>query len=81
LWLPFFDFVKAAIRAHQIVQPTLIMAGEKDLPFILSVAHYLKSRIRGSTFALFHHSAHMINLEEPEKFEKTLLDILKKKVG
>jgi pimeloyl-ACP methyl ester carboxylesterase len=69
---PLYAFA-TQLEALQI--PTLILVGDEDEPCI-DVGIFLKRRIPRSGLAMFPQSGHAINLEEPDLFNRTVLDFL-----
>jgi pimeloyl-ACP methyl ester carboxylesterase len=55
--------------------PTLIMTGDEDEP-CLEPSLYLKRKIRSSGLVVLPKAGHTINLEEPEAFNRAVLDFL-----
>lgn len=55
--------------------PTLLVAADEDAPS-LDATLWLKRTIPDSGLAVFPRTGHAINLEEPELFNRTLLDFL-----
>jgi pimeloyl-ACP methyl ester carboxylesterase len=55
--------------------PTLIMTGDEDEP-CLEPAIFMKRKIRSSGLVVIPKSGHAINLEEPEAFNRAVLDFL-----
>jgi pimeloyl-ACP methyl ester carboxylesterase len=55
--------------------PTLIMTGDEDEP-CLEPAIFLKRTIRAAGLVVFPNSGHAINLEEPDLFNRSVLDFL-----
>ncbi len=55
--------------------PTLIIVGDEDEPCI-EPALFMKRHIPRSGLVFFSQSGHAINLEEPELFNRTVLDFL-----
>jgi pimeloyl-ACP methyl ester carboxylesterase len=55
--------------------PTLIMTGDEDEP-CLEPAIFLKRTIRTAGLVVFPNSGHAINLEEPDLFNRVVLDFL-----
>ena len=55
--------------------PTLIVTGDEDEP-CLEPAIFMKRKIPAAGLAVIPKSGHTINLEEPEAFNRTLLDFL-----
>ena len=58
--------------------PTLIIVGEQDAAVILNMADILKDKIRGSKKIVFPKVSHHLKMEEPQKFNQTAFDFLKK---
>jgi pimeloyl-ACP methyl ester carboxylesterase len=55
--------------------PTLIITGDEDDP-CLEPGIFMKRKIRSSALVVLPRSGHTINLEEPEAFNRALLDFL-----
>ena len=55
--------------------PTLIMIGDEDEPCV-EPAIFMKRNIPRSGLSVFPQSGHAINLEEPDLFNRTVLDFL-----
>jgi pimeloyl-ACP methyl ester carboxylesterase len=55
--------------------PTLIMTGDEDEP-CLEPAIFLKRTIRTAGLVVLPNSGHAINLEEPDLFNRVVLDFL-----
>ncbi len=55
--------------------PTLIVTGDEDDP-CLAPGIFMKRKIRSSALVVLPRSGHTINLEEPEAFNRALLDFL-----
>ena len=60
---------------EKLAVPTLIVTGDEDDP-CLEPALFMKRKIRSSALVVLPKSGHTINLEEPEAFNRTLLDFL-----
>jgi pimeloyl-ACP methyl ester carboxylesterase len=69
---PIFDY-EDELRRIQI--PTLILAGDEDEP-CLEPALFLKRTIPSSGLVVLPQSGHAINLEEPDLFNRAVLDFL-----
>jgi pimeloyl-ACP methyl ester carboxylesterase len=69
---PIFD-LEAQLRALTV--PTLIVFGDEDDPCI-QPGIFMKRCIPRSGLAVFPQSGHAINLEEPDLFNRTVLDFL-----
>ena len=61
------------LRALQV--PTLIVIGDEDEPCV-EPAIFMKRNIPRSGLAVFPQGGHAINLEEPDLFNRTVLDFL-----
>jgi pimeloyl-ACP methyl ester carboxylesterase len=66
----------AAERLDSIRVPTLVMIGEVDEPGGVAAGHHLASSVEGARLVEFPGVAHMIQLEEPERFNRLVLDFL-----
>jgi pimeloyl-ACP methyl ester carboxylesterase len=55
--------------------PTLIMTGDEDDP-CLEPAIFMKRKIRSSGLVVIPKAGHTINLEDPDLFNRALLDFL-----
>jgi pimeloyl-ACP methyl ester carboxylesterase len=60
-------------RLEALHVPTLIMTGDEDDP-CLEAAIFMKRKIRTSGLVVFPKSGHAINLEEPDLFNRAVLD-------
>ena len=69
---PIFEY---ADELQALSMPVLILAGDEDEP-CLDPALFLKRTIATSGLAVFPQSGHAINLEEPDLFNRTVLDFL-----
>ncbi|PKB78347.1 MAG: hypothetical protein BZY88_18780 [SAR202 cluster bacterium Io17-Chloro-G9] len=62
-------------KLHQLRVPTLVLIGDEDEPCI-EPAIFMKRHIPTAGLAVFPQSGHAINLEEPDLFNRTVLDFL-----
>jgi len=62
-------------RGVQMMRPTLIMTGDEDDP-CLEPAIFMKRKIPTAGLVVLPKSGHTINLEEPEAFNRAVLDFL-----
>ena len=60
---------------ERLTVPTLIVTGDEDEP-CLEPGIYLKRKIRTSGLVVIPKAGHTINLEEPEAFNRAVLDFL-----
>ena len=56
--------------------PTLVIAGAHDVATPPSDAEYLAESIPGARLAILDHAAHLANVEQPEAFDRVLLEHL-----
>jgi pimeloyl-ACP methyl ester carboxylesterase len=69
---PIFDLED---RLRELTVPTLIMAGDEDDPCI-EPSIFMKRMIPNSGLVVVPQSGHPINLEEPDLFNRSVLDFL-----
>jgi len=62
-------------RLRNLQVPTLIIVGDEDEP-CLEPALFMKRRIPRSGLVVFRQTGHTLNLEEPDLFNRTVLDFL-----
>ena len=62
-------------RLERLTVPTLIVTGDEDEP-CLEPAIFMKRRIATAGLVVVPRSGHAINLEEPEAFNRAVLDFL-----
>jgi pimeloyl-ACP methyl ester carboxylesterase len=60
---------------ERMTVPTLIMTGDEDEP-CLEPALFMKRKIRSSGLVVMPRAGHTINLEDPETFNRAVLDFL-----
>jgi pimeloyl-ACP methyl ester carboxylesterase len=60
---------------ERLLVPTLIVTGDEDEP-CLEPGIYMKRKIRTSGLVVIPKAGHTINLEEPEAFNRAVLDFL-----
>jgi len=66
----------AVNRLREIRVPTLVMVGDLDEGGTIEACRKLATDIPGARFELFERVAHMVNLEQPERFTRLVLDFL-----
>src|SRR3972149_4900492 len=62
-------------RLERLTVPTLIVTGDEDDP-CLEPGIFMKRKIRSAALLVIPNSGHTINLEEPDLFNRALLDFL-----
>jgi 3-oxoadipate enol-lactonase len=63
-------------RLGEIRAPALVIAGDADVPDMLTIADFLTSGIPGARKAVIHGVAHMVTMERPVEFNRAVLDFL-----
>jgi pimeloyl-ACP methyl ester carboxylesterase len=66
----------AAVRLGDIQVPTLIIVGDKDVRSILVIADVLEKGIPNAKKAIIPGTAHHLNMEKPQEFNRIVLDFL-----
>jgi pimeloyl-ACP methyl ester carboxylesterase len=63
-------------RLHEITAPTLVVAGEEDIPDLLAISDLLAARIPGARKVVLAEAGHMANMDAPDAFNRAVLDFL-----
>jgi pimeloyl-ACP methyl ester carboxylesterase len=63
-------------QLNEIVAPTLIAVGEKDLSYYHDIAAILHERIEGSKLTTIAGAGHMVNIEKPDEINSLLSDFI-----
>jgi len=63
-------------RLHAISMPTLIIVGEDDPGTPVAASRVMHEHINGSRLEILKSAAHLSNLEQPEAFNRALMDFL-----
>jgi pimeloyl-ACP methyl ester carboxylesterase len=66
----------AAQRLGEVLAPTLVMIGEVDEPGGVAAQRHLAASVAGARLVEFRGAAHMIQLEEPARFNQVVLEFL-----
>ena len=66
----------AAGRLSEIHVPTLIIVGGEDVEIILSIANKLERDIVGAKKVVIPRTAHHLNMEKPQEFNRVVMDFL-----
>jgi len=64
---------------EKIRVPTLVIAGDEDHVYPPALARDLARRIPGSGLAMIQGAGHVVNLEQPERFNQLVLEFIMKK--
>jgi 3-oxoadipate enol-lactonase len=65
-------------RLGQVAAPALVVVGQHDRPDIHAMAGVLTAGIPGAELALLGGTAHLPNMEQPEAFNRVVLEFLAK---
>jgi 3-oxoadipate enol-lactonase len=63
-------------RLKEIKAPTLVMVGDQDEPYMSDIAERLATGIQGAKKLVISGVAHMLNMEQPDEFNRVVLDFL-----
>ncbi|HLO00466.1 MAG TPA: alpha/beta fold hydrolase [Pyrinomonadaceae bacterium] len=67
---------RAIERVQEIGVPTLILTGERDDADFQEMGRLLRENIEGSQYVVLGGTGHMLNMEQPEEFNRTVLGFL-----
>jgi pimeloyl-ACP methyl ester carboxylesterase len=56
--------------------PTLVLFGDQDQPDVVAGSEGIAREVPGARSALIPNAAHMVNMEQPETFNRLVLDFL-----
>jgi 3-oxoadipate enol-lactonase len=73
---PVFEGTPAINRLSEIMRPALVIAGTFDERSIMQMADLFADKIPHAKKIVYEGAAHMINLEEPERFNADLREFL-----
>lgn len=65
-------------RLEQVMAPTLVLVGERDIPQNQAIAELFARRIPKVQKAVVPQAGHMVNLEAPDAFNRLVLEALKR---
>lgn len=63
-------------RLPEIRVPTLLLLGTRDVPDMQTLVDLLSSEIADATRVDFEDAGHLLNMEQPERFNQVVLDFL-----
>ncbi|GAC1406831.1 MAG: alpha/beta hydrolase [Ktedonobacteraceae bacterium] len=66
----------AIARLSEVAVPTFLIIGDKDVHEMLSIIDKLEQDIPGARKVVMHDVAHVLNMEQPEEFNRIVLDFL-----
>ena len=67
-----------AVPIENLEVPTLVISGDEDRVYPVALVRKMAQRIRGAELVVLEQCGHLSNLEQPEGFNKVLLDYLRK---
>jgi 3-oxoadipate enol-lactonase len=67
----------ALLRLGEIQVPTLVVVGDHDVPDTLAAADLLAHSIRGARKVVMPGAAHLPSMEQPEQFNRLVVDFLR----
>jgi len=73
------EFIKW-FRQVEINIPTLYVMGEEDYMFLPSVKQVVEKHYRSSKLFVIENCGHVVNVEQPNQFNKAVISFLKSKV-
>ena len=63
-------------RLRQVKAPTLIIVGARDVASIHEICGLLFARVPGAKEIVIPNTGHIVNMEQPERFNRAVLDFL-----
>jgi len=63
-------------RLAEIHVPTLFIVGDQDVPDILEISDLIVTHVPGARKAVITNTAHHLNVEQPDEFNRIVLDFL-----
>ena len=66
----------AIARLGEVAVPTCLIIGDKDVREMQSIIEKLEQSIPGARKIVMHDVAHALNMEQPEEFNRIVLDFL-----
>ncbi|MGH2463687.1 MAG: alpha/beta fold hydrolase [Candidatus Limnocylindria bacterium] len=66
----------AVERLDRLTMPVLVIYGDLDDAWTNATCRYVAATVPGARLEVFENAAHMLNLEQPERFTRVVLDFL-----
>jgi pimeloyl-ACP methyl ester carboxylesterase len=63
-------------RLGEVAVPTCLIIGDKDVREMMSIIDMLEQGIPGARKVVMHNVAHALNMEQPDEFNRIVLDFL-----
>ena len=67
-------------RLTEINLPTLIIVGKREMAGLQRTANFMTKQIPGASLAVLSDAGHVVNLEQPEQFNRQVIDFLNQNV-
>ena len=71
----------AAKRLKEIKVPTLAVLGDRDVPSIRATVDLVMKDVEGARKVVISGAGHMVNMEQPEAFDRAVLGFLRGLTG
>jgi pimeloyl-ACP methyl ester carboxylesterase len=71
----------AVKRLKEIKVPTLLVLGGRDVPAIRATVGLLETEVNGARKVVIEGAGHMVNMEQPEAFDRAVLGFLRGLAG
>ena len=72
------EFENPAVdRLDELIIPTLLIIGDKDIPYLLLAADYMEQHMPNASKVVIPNTAHLPNMEQPEIFRNAVDTFLK----
>jgi len=75
---PMRPFELTAARLGHIKTPTLVLSGDRDIQGYRDIAKIVAEGIPGADSSCFQTAGHMLNLDDPQRFNTEVVSFLKK---
>jgi pimeloyl-ACP methyl ester carboxylesterase len=66
-------------RLGQVKAPTLCVLGDRDMPDIMIIVDQIVTQVPEAQKVVFREAAHMVNMERPDEFNRTVLAFLEQR--
>ncbi|HVS30102.1 MAG TPA: alpha/beta hydrolase, partial [Thermoanaerobaculia bacterium] len=67
-----------AARLKDIKAPTLVIVGDGEMPALQKEASFVAQSIPGARLVRVKNAGHFVNLEQPQRYNKIILDWLQR---
>jgi 3-oxoadipate enol-lactonase len=77
LWAAPASDVPPSNRLSEISCPTLVIVGEQDSQVMRDISAFIAKGVKGAEKIVVPHAAHLVNMQQPETFNKAVLEFLR----